>query len=152
MDGHNTYLVQWYAQEAQEDCIYSHEGSEIEKLGNGAEAMTRLSFSEEVRIGFSRLTVNSHWARVLGEEGRAPPSPKRRHKGVSGVIGDSPSCSQSQGDELELSGDKTRREVSPEREKRKEGGKMRRGGKKKKERHGPTWESEPKQRKWITSE
>jgi hypothetical protein len=52
MDGRNTYLVQWYVQNAQKGCIYSHEGSEIVKLGDGLEAATRWSFSEEIRIGY----------------------------------------------------------------------------------------------------
>jgi len=98
MDGRNTYLVQWYVQNAQKGCIYSHEGSEIEKLGDGLEAARRGSFSEEIRIGFPRLTVNSQWAQELGEEGRAQPSPKRKHKGIDDDVRDSPSCSQSQGD------------------------------------------------------
>jgi len=74
MDGRSTYLVQWYVQEAQKGCIYSHEGSEIEKLGDCLEATTRSSFSEEVRMRFPRLTINSHWAQELGEEGWVGPT------------------------------------------------------------------------------
>jgi ribonuclease HI len=112
MDGRNTYLVQWYVQNAQKGCIYSHEGSEILKLGDGLEAATRGSFSEEIRIGFPRLTVNSQWAQELGEERRAQPSPKRTQKGIDGDVRDSPSCSQSQGDESRTIGDGIREKVS----------------------------------------
>jgi len=110
MDGRNTYLVQWYVQEAQKGCIYSHEGSEIVKLGDGLEAATRWSFSEEIRIGFPRLTAKSQWAQELNDEGRAQPSPKRKHKRTDGDVWDSPSCSQSQGDESRTISDGTRKE------------------------------------------
>ena len=108
-DGRNTYLVQWYVREAQKGCIYLHEGSEIEKLGNCLDATARASFSEEVRMGFPRLTINSQWAQELGEEGRAQPSPKRKHRGTDGDVRNSQSC-QSQGDESGTNGDGIREE------------------------------------------
>jgi len=122
MDGRNTYLVQWYVQNAQKGCIYSHEGSEIVKLGDGLEAATRWSFSEEIRIGFPRLTMKSQWAQELGEDGRAQPSPKRKHKRIDGHEGNSPSCSQSQGDESRTIGDGIR-EIASSMDKGIKGGK-----------------------------
>ena len=101
MTGRN-YLVQWYTEEVQNRCIYLHGNSEIEKLGNGKNAATRLgqpSFSEEIRKGFQRLTIHSQWAQESGEEERTTSSPKRRFR-ESNKVQESPSNSQSQMDEL----------------------------------------------------
>ena len=43
--------------------------------------------------------MKSQWAQELGEDGRAQPSPKRKHKRINSHERNSPSCSQSQGDD-----------------------------------------------------
>ena len=132
MDGRN-YLVQWYVEEAQKDCIYSHGGSEIEKLGDGTQALARSSFSEEIRTRFPRLTANDHWAQELGEEGRIQSSPKRAKRIVDRTVECSPNCSQSQGDESveeNVGGGESFAKDGIG----KQGGKMKRGGKRSQKR------------------
>ena len=78
----------------QERCIYVHAGSDIDKLGNGQIAATRQgnpSFSEEVRIGFPRLSFTDSLAQESGEEGSTVSSPRRRSRTL-----ESPNNSQSQ--------------------------------------------------------
>jgi hypothetical protein len=109
MDGRQ-YLVQWYIDGVQEGCIYVHAGSEIEKLGNGQRAATRQGnppFSEEVRIGFPRLTSRDNLAQEAGEEGGSILSPRRRIREF-----ESPNNSQSQ--EMD---DKSAQEGSSKRKK-----------------------------------
>jgi len=90
-------LLQWYIDKVQEGCIYLHGSSEIVKLGNGQIAATRHGnvrnppFSEEVRIGFPRLSFTDSLAQESGEEGSTVSSPRRRSRTL-----ESPNNSQSQ--------------------------------------------------------